>query len=304
MTLHFVTPLVKHYSLSSKYNKNIYLKMDCYQPVMSFKIRGIGYLCEYAKNQGYTQVASASGGNAGYATAYAALKLGMKSSVFLPKSADITTQNKLKELGANVIIYGDDIEEASIKAMEFCEKNNVFFIHPFNHPLIWQGHSSIVDELYTQIQKPDAIILSVGGGGLLCGIMQGLIKYNWQDIKVIGSETIGTSSLHQSIKAKKHLTLDKVSGIATSLGAKKIGDKAFEYVNTYDIQSVVVSDEDSLKACVEFAYDKKVIVEPACGASLAVIYNNLDVLKDLTNIVVIVCGGINTHLVELKAKQL
>jgi L-serine/L-threonine ammonia-lyase len=197
-SLHHITPLLKHYELSQSLQKNIWLKMDCYQPIQSFKIRGIGHLCMHAKQQGYTHLVAASGGNAGYAAAYAAEQLGMQATVFMPNHISIHTQNKLKHLNAKVVITGVSIDEAQEAAQAYVTEHNAFFVPPFNHPLIWEGHISLIDEIHQQMrhqtqQQPDAIVLSVGGGGLLCGVMQGLEKYGWQDTVVITSETLGTN---------------------------------------------------------------------------------------------------------------
>ncbi len=296
MPLHYNTPLIKHYNLSNQLNKNIWLKMDCFQPVQSFKIRGIGKLCVNAKEKGYSHLVSASGGNAGYATAYSGYCLNMSVTVFMPNNAAISTQNRLKELGANVILSGDSLDDAQKSALEYAEKYAAFFVPPFNHPIIWEGHSTIIDELTEQMEEqPDTIVMSVGGGGLMCGIIQGIDRHNWENVKIITSETIGTSSLKQSVEAHKLIKLNSTQGIATSLGAKQVAEQAFEYTKNHDITCLSVSDEESLQACVRFANEQKVLVEPACGATLAVLYNHQHALENLKNIVFIVCGGINTH---------
>jgi L-serine/L-threonine ammonia-lyase len=301
LALHHITPLLKQYAISQTLHKDIWLKMDCYQPIQSFKIRGIGHLCVHAKQQGYTHLVSASGGNAGYATAYAAYQLGMQATVFMPKHISIHTQNKLKQLNASVVIVGDSIDEAQQVAQTYVSEHNAFFIPPFNHPLIWDGHVSIVDELYTQMQhKPDAIVLSVGGGGLLCGIMKGLEKYHWQhDVAVITSETLGTNSLKQSIDLNELIALKSTQGIATSLAAKKVAQQAFDYAQKYQVKCMSVTDAESLNACVRFAREQNTLVEPACGATLAILYNHAYALENYKNIVFIICGGINTHLLNI-----
>ena len=229
----------------------------------------------------------------------------MKVTVFMPINTAVSTQNRLKELGANIVLAGEAFEDTQKQANEYAQNNNAFFVPPFNHSIIWEGHSTIVDELAEQMnEKPDAIVMSVGGGGLMCGIIQGLDKHNWGDIKIITSETIGTSSLKQSVDSHQLITLENTSGIATSLGAKKVAEQAFEYTKNHDITCLSVSDSESLEACVKFAKEQKVLVEPACGATLAIAYNYPEVLNRLNNIVFIVCGGINTHLLDVTSTSI
>jgi L-serine/L-threonine ammonia-lyase len=312
MPLHCITPTIKHEALSIELNKNIWLKMDCYQPVLSFKIRGIGHLCEQAKQQGYTDLVAVSGGNAGYAAAYAGLHLGMSATVFMPAHISGVTKQKLMQLGANVEQVGDSFDDAYIAANAYIAKHKAFFVHPFDHADIWTGHSTLVDELVHQvtqplstanINKPQAIVLSVGGGGLMCGVIQGLIKHGWGDVKIIAVETQGTNSLETSAQQKSLVTLDKTSGIATSLAAKKVAQQAFDYSQNYDVTCISVSDEDALQACVKFSHDKNVLVEPACGATLAIAYSQKYqyLLDGMQDILFVVCGGINTHYIKTTA---
>jgi L-serine/L-threonine ammonia-lyase len=226
----------------------------------------------------------------------------MTVTVFMPTNAAISTQNRLKELGATVILFGDCLDDAQAQALEYVETHDAFFIPPFNNPIIWQGHSTIIDEIHEQIEEqPDAVVMSVGGGGLMCGIIQGLDKYNWNSTKIITAETLGTSSLKQSVEANQLIKLDYTSGIATTLGAKQVLQRAFDYTKTHDTTCISVTDEQSLKACVIFAKEQKVLVEPACGATLSIAYDYEHVLTEFNNIVLIVCGGINTHLLDVKS---
>ena len=217
--LHINTPLIESAPLSEIAGLQVYLKLENTQPAGSFKIRGIGRLCQEAQKEGKDHFITSSGGNAGYATAYAGRCLGIKTTVFVPSTTLHDTISKIEELNANVIIKGDVWDETDNFAREFSSKINGLYVPPFDHPLIWEGHATMMDEIAGEIPKPDAIILSVGGGGLLCGVAQGLHKNNWRDVPVIAVETEGTASFAASQKAGRLITLDKIESIAKTLAA-------------------------------------------------------------------------------------
>ena len=295
-TLHTRTPLLESMPMNTLLNKQVFLKLECCQPVGSFKIRGLGRLCEYYLDQGITHFVSASGGNAGYAVAYSGRKLGIAVTVFVPKTTNPLFVKLIEAEGAKVKVGGDDLDAAHQSAITFSEKVKGAYIPPFDHPTIWTGHATMVDELVEQCPKPDVIVVSVGGGGLLCGILEGMYQHDWQDVPIIAVETEGTASLAASMQANKLVTLDKITGIATSLGAKRVAERMFEWSQKHDITPVTVSDAATVRACRHFADDHRLLVEPACGAALSVIYDKLDVLKPYHRILVIVCGGIGMSI--------
>jgi len=301
--LHINTPLIESSPISKEAGLKVLLKLENTQPTGSFKIRGIGHLCQKGKEEGKSQFITSSGGNAGIAAAYAGRNLGIQTTVFVPTTTSQETILKIEEQGAEVIIKGDVWDETDKFALIFAEKTSGLYISPFDHPLIWKGHASIVEEIVRETQKPDAIILSVGGGGLLCGVVQGLNNNNWQDVPLIAVETKGADSFATSQKAGKLVTLEKIDSIAKTLGAKTVSRQTLEWDKKHEIKSVVVSDQQAVSACINFANDHRFLVEPACGASLAVAYEQHEVLRNTKTVVIIVCGGIGVDLDKLKMWQ-
>lgn len=298
MNLSIKTPLYKSFKYSTK-NRNVFYKMEAFQPSGSFKLRGIGLLCSSLSEKGIKKFVIASGGNAGMAVAYCGLKLGIETFVVVPESTPFSMQQKIIDLGANLEVKGSTWNDAHEYALELTQQENSFYIHPYDHPLLWEGHSVIVKDLVDNLDsEPDCIILSVGGGGLFCGIMEGLDKVGWNICKVICSETYGTSSLATSLTEGKHISLDKIDGIATSLGAKKIADKAWQYAQNERVISFLCDDRDALEACNNFLDEYRVMTEPACGAALAALANPLT--AHYKNVVVIVCGGAVMNLETMK----
>jgi len=281
--------------------KQLSYKMEAFQPCGSFKLRGIELACRKALESGAKKLLSSSGGNAGIAVAYVGNQWSLPVTVVLPESTPSSVVDELKRLGSEVIICGSAWDESNAYCLNLLEKDNSWaYIPPFDHPDLWEGHASLVDELKDQCRtQPDCIVLSVGGGGMMNGVVEGLKRNGWTDTVILAVETAGADSLYQSVQAGHIVTLDAITSVAKSLGAKRIADRTFENVQKYRILSHLVSDQAAEKACVRFADEHRVLVEPACGASLAPVYGNDPILEPYKNIVVIVCGGSKVNLATL-----
>ncbi len=123
---------------------------------------------------------------------------------------------------------------------------------------------------------PDVVVLSVGGGGLLCGIIEGLRRNDMAHVPILAVETEGADSLGASLRAGQHVEIEDIKSIATSLGAKKVASAAYEWCYRHEVASHIVSDREVVTACLRFYQDHHLLVEPACGASLAALYEEAD----------------------------
>ncbi|KTC86656.1 pyridoxal-phosphate dependent enzyme [Legionella brunensis] len=293
--LHHATPLLYSQHLKNAWGKDVYFKLEALQPTGSFKIRGIGKLCQCYKEQGFIKFVASSGGNAGVAVAYAGMKLGIPTTVFIPCTSNPIYINEIKSYGAQVIISGNVWDEAHQAALSFAREKNAAYIPPFDDPVIWEGHATMIDEIKEIGLKPDVIIAAVGGGGLACGILQGMHQNGWVDIPLIAVETVGADAFYQSIQAKKRIILEKITSKATSLGAKQIAARLFQWASEHAIRNIVVKDEEAESGCRAFAKDKRILVELSAGAALSLVYAKHSALQEYQSILVIVCGGINTH---------
>jgi L-serine/L-threonine ammonia-lyase len=299
--LHTKTALFYAHQLSNQLNKKIYFKMDCHQPTGSFKIRGVGKRCQEAAEQGYKHFVTASGGNAGLATAYAGWKMGIKTTVVVPTTTQEPMKAKILSLGANIKVFGDVWNDANVFAQSLVKKEKAIYIPPFDHPTIWDGNASVIDECDTQMAPPDVVIVAVGGGGYFCGVMEGILRNNWENTKVITAETDGTASMKKALEQQQLITLDKIDSIAASLGAKRVAKRAFEYAINNDVVAYSVSDAKALDACRLFLNDTGSLVEPACGAALSAVYHNLEVIQQVDSVLVLVCGGAGLSLEQFNA---
>ncbi|MCJ1302434.1 hypothetical protein MMC08_005237 [Hypocenomyce scalaris] len=315
------TPCVKSNSLSTSAGCDIFMKLEQFQPSGSFKSRGVGNLVwrtfqqRSAKSnhpKPKTHFISSSGGNAGLAATVAAKMLGQHATVIVPESTGEMMRNKIIAAGGNVVVHGQALPDADeyVRVL-VSQDSNLAYVPPFDHKDIWEGNSTIIDELYLQLNgsPPDAIVCSVGGGGLLNGIMLGLERYGWSDlVAVLGMETKGADSLGESIRAGHIVTLPGITSIARSLGVTRVSDKTWEFAQQENVKSVVLSDAQAAMACVRLAAEEKIIVEPACGVSVAACYQ--EVLAAIvpnfnknSKVVIIVCGGSNISVETLVEYQ-
>lgn len=299
MTLHIDTPLIESRSLSELTGRSVWLKLDALQPPGSFKIRGIGHACETYLAQGARRFISSSGGNAGLAVAYAGRLLRVPVTVVVPETATERAKELLFLENAEVIVHGVSWQEANDFARSLIGAADAF-LHPFDDPLLWQGHATLVNEVFRSGLKPDAVVLSVGGGGLLSGVVEGLHRNGWSDIPVFAVETAGAASFHEASKAGHPVELEQITSIATSLGAKRVCEKAIQWSRDHPIHSVVVSDQSALSACERFLAGHRILVEPACGASLAVAYENAPELERFGTVLVVVCGGATSTIDQIR----
>lgn len=301
--LHVNTPLLPHAPLSRQIGKQVLLKLDNLQPSGSFKIRGIGKLCQNAHAKGATHFVCPSGGNAGFAAAVAGAALGVRTTIVVPQVTPQSVRDKIRAIGAEVLVHGDIWDEANQEALRLCEQPGAIYIPPFDHPDIWDGNASLIDEISAQTAADsfDVVICAVGGGGLLAGVVQGLQRNGLSHIPVIAAETEGAASYAAALQAGEPVTLPAITTIANSLGAKRVAQQAFDWSKQHVIRSAVVSDANAVDACLRFADDMRILVEPACGAALAVPYLNLPVLAEFKRPLVVVCGGIGVDVAKLAA---
>lgn len=321
---------------------NIYLKLENLQPSGSFKSRGIGNLMyravessvgspEDEENEEDIHFYSSSGGNAGLACITAANTLGRPATVVVPLITPPHMVAKLRALGAEVVQTGATwaaadrhLREAVMPAFERARRGSTgaraVYVPPFDHPDIWAGAETMVDELREQMGREarglDGIVCSVGGGGLLCGIMQGrqrLLRDAGEGAPaVLAVETRGGDSLNASVGAGELVTLPAITTIATSLGATRVAEEAFAWTRRAGdgLVSAVVTDREAVVAMSRFLDDARMLVESACAATIATVYNG-DLRKYLGDglsdeqwaakkIVVVVCGGSNISLEMLE----
>jgi L-serine/L-threonine ammonia-lyase len=269
----------------------VYLKMEAFQPVGSFKLRGMGAACQCACQRGARRLVTSSGGNAGYAVAYAGYRLGVPVTVVVPRRTSARARELICSEGAAVVEHGAAWDDSHAYATQLAQQCGGAYIHPFDDPSAWAGHATMIHEIAEEGVKPGAVVVSVGGGGLLCGVVQGMKEVGWSDVPVLAVETRGADSFAAAAAAGRLVTLDAITSIATTLGARTVAPEALAWAQRREIIPWVVDDRSAVNACLRFADDHRVLVEPACGASLSAVYERAEPLRDRGQVLVIVCGG-------------
>ena len=294
--LHAVTPLWRSEPLAEALGAEVLLKMDCLQQVGSFKIRGLGRMCQVEVERGASRIVSSSGGNAGYAIAWACRALGVPTTVVVPRTTSEFMRAKIRAVGAEVREHGDAWDDAHAHAVQLAADGNGTYVHPFDHPAVWDGHASVIEEAAAQGAKPGVVVVAVGGGGLLCGILEGMHRVGWQDVPVLAVETEGAASFHAAAQAGRLVTLDAIRSVATTLGARTVTPQLLEWQKRHEILHWIATDRQAVDACLRFLDDHRMLVEPACGAALAAVYERCDVLRGPAPVLVEVCGGAGVSL--------
>jgi L-serine/L-threonine ammonia-lyase len=308
------TPLIHSSTLSKSAGCQIYLKLENLQPSGSFKSRGIGnLLLSHLSSlppslRSSIHFYSSSGGNAGLACVVAAVSLGAPATIVVPLSTSAFMISKIREAGASQVIQeGTSWYEADsylkTHVIPEAEKRGEkpVYVPPFDAQEIWDGNATITSEILEDLgQAPDALVCSVGGGGLFSGIMQGRTEAGSKakNMKVLAVETQGADSLNLSVREGRLSTLPAITSIATTLGARTVADRAFQYSKEEGVKSVVLSDREAMEGCVRFADDERIMVEASCGVSLALCYGGrlrkaMPELTEDSKVVIVVCGGKN-----------
>lgn len=298
-TLYINTPLVTSQVTKSAAGRGVLFKMDALQPSGSFKMRGVSELCRHAVESGAKTIVCASGGNAGYAAAISGRALGVPVVIVVPGTTSAEARRAIEALGAKVEIHGAAFDEAAAYAQELSPRLGAAYVHPFNDPILWDGHASLIDEVVESGASFDCVVTSVGGGGLLLGIVAGLRRNGLSRIPVIAVETIGADSLNQSVKAGALVTLPAITSIATSLGARTVTAEALAVTRSHPVTCVTVTDAQAVAACLKFADAQRVLVEPACGAAIAVMDVYPELMEPFERPLIEVCGGIGVSLSRL-----
>ena len=269
---------------------DIYLKTENLQLTGSFKLRGAYYkisqLNEEEKSRG---VIACSAGNHAQGVALGATHNGIKSLICLPAGAPISKVEATKGYGAEVCLVPGVYDDAYSKAMELQKEFGYTFVHPFDDPKVIAGQGTIGLEILEQMPDVQAVIVPIGGGGLISGVAFA-IKTLRPDVKVYGVQSSGAPSMAASLKEGKLCHLNDVSTIADGIAVKEPGVNTFEMCNKYVDEVVTVSDDEIAAAILALIEKQKLVAEGAgAGAVAAAMYAKLPI--DGLKTVCLVSGG-------------
>lgn len=292
------TPLQPTKSFSQMGNCNVFLKLENMQTTGSFKVRGaynkISHLTDEEKKR---PVVAASAGNHAQGVAFSSRELGVKSTIFMPSFTPPLKVIATRYYGAEVILQGDNFDEAYAASQEYCKEHDATYIHPFNDPLIIAGQGTVGWEIFHQLPEVQAVVVPIGGGGLIGGVAMAL-KTLKPEIKIIGVEAEGAASMYASRKKKEVVDIPHVNTIADGIAVKKPGDITFKLMQKYVDDIVTVSDLEMANTIYLLLQRGKLLAEPSGVASLAaILYKKINFSG--MNVVPIISGGnINMSLLE------
>ena len=270
---------------------NIYLKTENLQVTGSFKIRGsyfkISQLSDEEKAKG---VIACSAGNHAQGVALAATKSGIKSLICLPDGAPISKVEATKRFGADVCLVKGVYDDAYNKAIELRDKNGYCFIHPFNDPDVIAGQGTIGLEILEQLPDADAVVVPIGGGGLIAGVAYTIKQIN-PNCKVYGVQAAGAPSMEKSIIDGEIETLSKVQTIADGIAVKTPGDLTYELVKQYVDGIFTVTDDEIALAILTLLEQQKLISEGAGAVPVAAVLAGKIPDIEGKNVCCLVSGG-------------
>ena len=282
------TNLVRAYGVAD--NCELYLKPENLQITGSFKVRGSAYkiamLSDEEKEKG---VIACSAGNHAQGVALAATKNGIKSLICLPDTAPISKVEATKGYGADVCLVEGCYDDAYKKALELKEKEGYTFVHPFDDENVIAGQGTIALEVLNELDDVDAIVVPVGGGGLISGIAY-TVKQIRPSVKVYGVQVAGAPSMYNSINSGEIECLQSVSTIADGIAVKQPGENTYNFVKEYVDEIALVSDDEVASAILTLIEKQKMIAEGAGAAAVAAVMFNKFNLKG-KKVVAIVSGG-------------
>lgn len=268
----------------------VYLKTENLQVTGSFKVRGAYYkISQLSDEEKARGVIACSAGNHAQGVALAAQKNGIKAVICLPDGAPISKVEATKSYGAEICLVPGVYDDAYNKALELRDEHNYTFIHPFDDENVIAGQGTIGLELIDQLPDLDAVVVPVGGGGLISGVAFAVKSLN-PNIKVYGVQAAGAPSMVNSLKDGKIECLDSVSTIADGIKVKEPGEHTFEFCKQYVDDVVTVTDDEISSAILALIEQHKLIAEGAGAVSVAAVMFNKVPVKG-KKVVCLVSGG-------------
>lgn len=268
----------------------VYLKPENLQHTGSFKLRGAYYkISQLSEEEKAKGVIACSAGNHAQGVALGAAHAGIKALICLPAGAPISKIEATKALGAEVCLVPGVYDDAYAKAIELQQEHGYTFVHPFDDPLVIAGQGTIGLEIIREMPDVDAVVVPIGGGGLISGVAFAL-KTLKPDVKVYGVQAEGAPSMFNSINKDERIRLDNVSTIADGIAVKEPGINTYEMVKKYVDEVVTVSD-DEIAAAILYLIEKQKLVSEGAGAvpMAAVLFDKIPVKGK--KVVCLVSGG-------------
>ncbi len=290
------TDLIYAKNLSKE--SEIYLKTENLQMTGSFKLRGAYYkISRLTDEQKKAGIIACSAGNHAQGVALAATKMGIKSVVCMPDGAPISKVEATKSLGAEVKLVPGTYDDAYEEAIRLQKETGATFIHPFDDDEVIAGQGTIGLEILEQIEDVDAIVVPIGGGGLIAGVAY-VVKHLRPEVKIYGVQAERASAMVESRKAGQTITLPTVSTFADGIAVKHPGTTTFEIISKYVDDIVTVSEDEIATAILTLIEKQKLIAEGAGAVSVAAAMFNKLPIKGKKTVCLVSGGNIDVNILS------
>jgi threonine dehydratase len=293
-----VTPCTYSETLSALTGSRVFVKLENLQMTGSFKERGAAnLLLQLSPAERRRGVVAASAGNHGLAVAFHARRLGINAVVAMPEWAPLGKVTAARRYGAEVVLHGENYDEAYARAKEIEAARDLLFVHPFDDPRVIAGQGTIGLELLEQVAELDAVVVPVGGGGLLGGL--GLaVKSARPAVRVIGAQVDSLAAMRASLEAGHRVLLPSTRTVADGIAVRRVGEHTLELARRFADQVVTVDEEEIANAILHLLEIEKTVAEGAGAVPLAALLNKRVDLAGKTVALVITGGNIDVNLVS------
>jgi len=279
-------------------DNEVFLKTENLQVTGSFKLRGAYYkISQLSDEQKQKGVIACSAGNHAQGVALAAQKNNIKSIICIPEGAPISKVEATREYGAQVELVKGVYDDAYSRALEIQKETGMEFIHPFNDEMVIAGQGTIGLEILDQLSDVDAVIIPIGGGGLISGVAFA-IKSLKPECKIYGVQSQGAPSMFNSVRACRIETLENISTIADGIAVKTPGSVTFDLVSKYVDEIVTVNDDEVAAAILSMMEKQKLVAEGAGAVSVAAAMFNKVPLKGKKTVCLISGGNIDVTILS------
>lgn len=286
----YETPCPASQTLSELTGTHCYVKLENLQMTGSFKERGAAnLLLQLDAAERGRGVVTASAGNHGLAVAFHAARLGMPATIVMPEWAPLIKVTSARRHGADVHLHGANFDEAYARARELADARGFVFVHPFDDDRVIAGQGTLGLELLEQRPELDAVLVAVGGGGLIAGLSLAL-KSRRPDVRVIGVEADALPAMQRSLEAGQRVTLPPAPTIADGIAVRQVGERPLALARRYVDSVVTVSEEELANAVLLLLEIEKTVVEGAGAAPLAALVNR-PLGLDGAHVVLVLSGG-------------
>jgi threonine dehydratase len=291
------TPTIYSDTLSELTGKKLFLKLENLQKTGSFKIRGAYYkLSQFTPSMRKAGVVAASAGNHAQGMAWASSFLGVHSTIVMPEGVSLAKQMATQSYGGEVLLFGQNTDEALRYAKKLTEYGK-FFVHPFDDEQVIAGQGTIGLEILKEVRDVEAMIIPIGGGGLISGIAT-IVKKRRPRVKIIGVQSMHAPSAFYSLNKKRIVEVRVKPTLADGIAIRRVGEVTFPMIQKGVDEIVTVNEDEIASAILTLMERKRVVAEGAGAAPLAALLSGRLKIKSKKVVLVISGGNIDVHLLD------